>query len=185
MQIRAFRPEDTQGILAIYGPIVSQSTATFEIDVPEFHTFEQRLARIAGRFPFLVAEDDQGTIVGYTYATTHRERIAYQWAVETSVYVAQPGQGLGRTLYQALLPELTERGFLWAYGVITLPNEASIGLHDACGFSPFALYSHAGQKFGAWWDVQWMRKALNSARPGMPSPQFGPAQALRLPSNQP
>ncbi len=172
MQIRPFAREDADGILAIYGPVVEHSPATFEWDVPELIAFQERLAHIAGRFPFLVAEDPQGQIAGYAYATTHRERWAYQWTVETSVYVAKPGLGLGRTLYEALLPQLADRGFLWAYGVITLPNEASLAVHSTCGFSPFALYSQAGQKFGQWWDVQWVRKSLNSAEPNMPAPRF-------------
>ena len=113
-------------------------------------------------------------VLGYAYGTTHRERIAYQWAVETSVYVAPEAhrQGVGRALYAALLPSLAERGFVWAYGVITLPNDSSVALHSACGYQSFATYLAAGQKFGQWCDVHWMRYALNEARPGMAEPRF-------------
>ncbi|MEY3102662.1 MAG: hypothetical protein RL558_939 [Bacteroidota bacterium] len=174
MRLRPFEPADSAQILAIYGPIIANSSATFEVEVPSLHDFSERLARIAGRFPFWVAEDANGSVQGYAYATTHRERIAYQWAVETSVYVAPTAyrQGLGRELYGALLPSLLERGFVWAYGVITLPNDASVALHAACGYESFATYSAAGQKFGEWCDVHWMRYALNQARPGMNEPTF-------------
>ncbi|PHX84364.1 MAG: N-acetyltransferase [Flavobacteriales bacterium] len=174
MTLRPYRPADSAQILAIYGPIIANSSATFEVEVPSLNDFSERLAQIAGRFPFWVAEDANGSILGYAYATTHRERIAYQWTVETSVYVAPTAhrQGLGRALYSALLPSLVERGFVWAYGVITLPNDASIALHAACGYESFATYSAAGQKFGEWCDVHWMRYALNQARPGMAAPRF-------------
>ena len=116
MTLRPYRPADSAQILAIYGPIIAHSSATFEVEVPSLNDFSERLARIAGRFPFWVAEDANGSILGYAYATTHRERIAYQWAVETSVYVAPAAhrQGLGRELYGALLPTMVERGFDWA-----------------------------------------------------------------------
>ena len=174
MTLRPYRPADSAQILAIYGPIIANSSATFEVEVPSLQDFSERLARIAGRFPFWVAEDANGSILGYAYATTHRERIAYQWAVETSAYVAPEhcGKGLGRALYGALLPSLLERGFVWAYGVITLPNDASVALHSACGYKSFATYSAAGQKFGEWCDVHWMRYELNQARPGMSEPTF-------------
>lgn len=176
MQLRAYRSGDAAGILAIYGPVVATSSATFEYEVPHLEDFEKRLAAIAGRFPFLVAEAPDGSLQGYAYATTHRERMAYQWAVETSVYVKEPGKGLGRKLYDALLPQLVNRGFLWAYGVITLPNPASLALHAACGYESFATYETAGQKFGQWYDVHWMRKKLNAAAPELSPPQFIPAQ---------
>ena len=174
MLLRPYRSTDAESILAIYGPVVAESSATFELEVPSLGDFKERLARIAERFPFWVAEDACGQLLGYAYGTTHRERVAYQWAVETSVYVAPHThrQGVGRALYAALLPSLAERGFVWAYGVITLPNDASVALHSACGYASFATYTAAGQKFGRWCDVHWMRYALNEARPGMAEPTF-------------
>lgn len=174
MQLRPYRPSDASAVLAIYGPVIAASSATFELEVPSLSDFSERLARIAGRFPFWVAESADGRLIGYAYGTTHRERIAYQWAVETSVYVAPDAhrQGVARALYGALLPALAERGFVWAYGVITLPNDASVALHASCGYESFATYAAAGQKFGRWHDVHWMRCALNAARDGMPEPVF-------------
>ena len=174
MTLRPYRPADSAQILAIYGPIIANSSATFEVEVPSLSDFTNRLARIAGRFPFWVAEDANGSILGYAYATTHRERIAYQWAVETSAYVAPEhcGKGLGKILLKALHHSLTERGFIWSYAVITLPNPASLALVDSMDYDFFATYPAAGQKFGRWYDVQWARFALNEARPGMSEPTF-------------
>jgi L-amino acid N-acyltransferase YncA len=175
MKIRAYRSEDAPQIWAIYEPVVANSIATFEYEIPELTIFLQRLAAIAGRFPFLVAEDDAGNILGYAYGSSHRERVAYQWAVETSVYVKDSGKGVGRALYKALLPQLTDRGFVWAYGVITQPNPASVALHEASGYVGFATYKDAGQKFGEWHDVFWMRKMLNHPKSKQSAPIFKPA----------
>ena len=169
--LRPYRSTDAAAVLALYEPFVRDSGVTFETDVPSLEDFSKRLAHIAGRFPFWVWEDG-GTVLGYAYGTTHRERIAYQWAVETSVYVGRPGNGIGKQLYQKVLSELRNRGFVWAYGVITLPNEPSLALHEACGFKPFARYDSAGQKLGTWYDVQWVRCSLNPAAPGMAEPQY-------------
>lgn len=173
--IRPYRPSDAAEVLAIYQPFIEESGITFETEVPAFEDFEKRLASIAGRFPFWVWEEN-GQLLGYAYATTHRERVAYQWAVETSVYVRTPGQGIGKKLYERVLEELRSRGFVWAYGVITLPNEASLALHASCGFEPFARYEQAGQKHGRWYDVQWVRCALNLPLPHLPEPQYGPSR---------
>ena len=174
MQLRPYRSTDASAVLAIYGPVVAESSATFELEVPNLDDFSKRLAGIAGRFPFWVAESAEGALLGYAYGTTHRERVAYQWAVETSVYVATSAhrRGVARALYGALLPSLAERGFVWAYGVITLPNDASVALHAASGYESFATYAAAGQKFGRWHDVHWMRVRLNPPRDGMAEPVF-------------
>jgi phosphinothricin acetyltransferase len=172
--LRPYRATDAAAVLALYEPFVRDSGVTFETELPSLEDFSKRLAHIAGRFPFWVWEDG-GTVLGYAYGTAHRERIAYQWAVETSVYVGRPGEGIGKQLYQKVLSELRDRGFVWAYGVITLPNEPSLALHEACGFKPFARYDNAGQKSGTWYDVQWVRCGLNSVVPGMAEPQYGPS----------
>ena len=174
MTLRPFRPADSAQILAIYGPIIANSSATFEVEVPSLSDFTNRLARIAERFPFWVVESAQEEILAYAYGTTHRERVAYQWAVETSVYVAPDhcGKGIGRVLLEALHASLAERGFVWSYGVITLPNPASLALLNSMDYNFFATYHAAGQKFGRWYDVQWARFALRPAEPGMAAPRF-------------
>ncbi|MFZ9970256.1 MAG: GNAT family N-acetyltransferase [Bacteroidia bacterium] len=173
--IRAYRSSDAAGILAIYGPFVLSGAVTFETELPTLESFTERLNGIASRFPFLVAESE-GLIAGYAYAASHRERIAYQWAVETSVYVNQPG--LGSALYEPLLAQLQARGFVWAYAVISLPNQASVNFHAKMGYEPFVTYPDAGQKQGRWIDVAWMRRRLNPSLDGAAAPRFEAAQDL-------
>lgn len=167
---------DIAAILAIYTPFVLHSPVTFETEVPSFQAFETRVRQIAVKFPYLVAEDN-GEILGYAYAGTHRERVAYRWCVETSIYMAEAarGKGLGKRLYNTLLQELRKRNFTLAYGIITQPNEASVALHTACGFTPMALHRNAGFKQG-WHDVLWMENELNPCLQEPPEPFFGPAE---------
>ncbi len=173
--VRPFSLHDAAGVLAIYKPFIEDSGATFETVVPSLESFVERMRLISERYPFFVWEEG-GKILGYAFATSHRERIAYQWVVETSVYVSEPGRGIGKVLYESLLAELSARGFVWAYGIITLPNHASLALHTHCGFEHFATYVHAGQKNGLWHDVVWVRKLLNPATPQLPEPLFLSAQ---------
>lgn len=161
-RLRYLRKSDIPGILNIYAPFILNTAITFEENVPTESEFSLRIESIASKYPFFVAEVG-GTIVGYAYATVHRERAAYRWIVETSVYLlpGSTGKGLGKRLYEKLLAELSERGFTMAYGIITLPNSASIGLHRTCGFEEMVVHDHAGWKQGAWHQVLWMRKILN------------------------
>lgn len=127
-------------------------------------------ARIAKAHAWLTAEID-GAVAGYAYAAKHRERAAYQWSVDVSVYVSAQhrGLGVGRALYDELFPQLITRGFYTAYAGITLPNAASVGLHEACGFRPIGVYTSVGFKLGAWHDVGWWQRELRP-RVGTPAP---------------
>jgi len=120
-------------------------------------------------YPWLVAERD-GEIVGYAYASKHRERAAYQWSVDVTVYIADKAQrqGVGRQLYGQLLELLRKQGFRMAYAGITLANRGSVGLHEAMGFVPVGVYRNVGYKLGAWRDVGWWELAL---QPTEPTPQ--------------
>jgi phosphinothricin acetyltransferase len=116
----------------------------------------QRIAKCAASHAWLVLEDD-GRVVGYAYGGPYKERAAYRWACEVSVYL-EPGlrrRGAGRALYEALLPRLAARGFRTAVAGMTLPNDASVGLHTAMGFEPVGTYRRIGWKLGAWHDVAW------------------------------
>lgn len=160
-QIRYLSQSDFTAILEIYRPFITDSAVSFEEEVPSFEAFSQRLSGIAEKYPFMVVED-QGKILGYAYASLHRERKAYRWITETTIYMAQEarGQGLGKRLYSTLLDELSRRHFTLAYGIITLPNAASISLHAACGFENMVVHKNAGWKRNAWHDVLWMKKEL-------------------------
>ena len=105
--------------------------------------------------------------MGYAYGSSHRERAAYHWSVETSTYVREDWQrrGVGRALYANLLAALERRGFCNAYAGTTLPNAASVALHRAVGFEPIGVFKAVGRKFGTWHDVAWFQYKLRDAPP--------------------
>ena len=166
--VRRVRPADAAAISALYRPYVETSRITFELDPPDPSEIAARIAKVAGRYPWIVAERD-GALCGYAYATAFRDRPAYRFAVETSIYLAPHAQGcgLGRRLYEPLLAILTEQGFVHAIGAITLPNPASVALHERLGFVPVGSYPRVGFKLGAWAGVGLYQKAL-SALPESP-----------------
>jgi phosphinothricin acetyltransferase len=178
MIIRVAIPDDAAGITAIYAPIVAQTTISFELQPPDTAEMRRRIESTLAYAPWLVAEDAEG-IGGYAYATRHRERAAYQWSVDTSVYVAERRRrtGLGRALYLALFAILRRQGFFAAHAGITLPNPASVALHESVGFRPIGIYPLVGYKFGAWRDVGWWQYSLCERRADPPPPI--PFAALR------
>jgi L-amino acid N-acyltransferase YncA len=171
--LRIARPEDAAGVLAIYAPIVQASAITFELEVPSEAAMQQRIAATLARWPWLIGERD-GEVVGYAYATSHRERAAYQWCVEVSVYIQEHARrtGLAGRLYGALFPLLAKQGFVNAYAGITLPNAPSVALHEGLGFRKLGVYPRIGFKLGAWHDVGWWERLLQPlpAEPRAPVP---------------
>jgi L-amino acid N-acyltransferase YncA len=169
MRILPYHSDHAPAILNIYRPFIEKTSVSFEVEVPSESAFQERLNNITSKFPLMVLMEDE-TLLGYAYASTHRERPAYRWAVETSIYMAPEaqGKGLGYLLYKNLLQELIARGFTHAFGIITVPNNASVYLHSKCGFSHLAVHEKAGWKFGKWHDVLWMRKDLFS-QPNQPT----------------
>lgn len=159
--IRLATPEDAAAVAAIYRPYVEATAITFEVAAPGEEDMRARMSSTLERYPWLVCEVD-GAIVGYAYATTHRTRAAYQWCVDTAIYLDRKFHrgGLGRSLYAALFPRLVAQGFVNAYAGITLPNARSVGLHEAVGFTPVGIYRDVGYKLGAWHDVGWWHLRL-------------------------
>jgi phosphinothricin acetyltransferase len=174
-RIRMATAADAAAALAIYAPVVRTSAITFEYDVPSVDEIATRVQTVTARFPWLVFARD-GDVVGYAYATTWRARAAYQWAVETTVYVRDDGhrQGVGRSLYRSLLACLRLQGFRLAIGGITLPNAASVALHEAMGFRPAGVHRRCGYKLGAWHDVGFWDLALTSDDGAVPSAPLAP-----------
>jgi phosphinothricin acetyltransferase len=170
LKIRTATPDDAAAVAAIYAPVVQHTAISFETEPPDAAEMRGRIEKTLASLPWLVAEDAAGTVCGYAYASKHRERAAYQWSVDTTVYVRedQRGRGVGRALYGALLPLLTDLGYAQAFAGIALPNAGSVGLHEAVGFQPLGVYRHVGFKHGAWRDVGWWQKTL--ATPAQPQP---------------
>ena len=161
LHLRVATTDDASAIQAIYAPIVLTTAISFEEEPPTVAEMAERIAVIGETYPYLVAERD-GQVAGYAYGSQHRARPAYRHAVEVTVYVAEAGRGrgVGRTLYDALLPALTEGGFHMAYAGIALPNPGSIALHEAVGFKRIGVFSEIGFKFGRWHDVGWWQRRL-------------------------
>ncbi len=159
---------DAEAIAAIYRPAVEEGVASFEEVAPSAPEIAARMAAILERFPGLVAVVAD-RVVGYAYAGPHRERPGYRWSVDISVYVhgAFHGRGVGRRLYDALLPTLRRQGLVNAYAGITLPNPASVALHEAIGMRRVGVYERVGFKHGAWHDVAHYQLRLTDP-PGVP-----------------
>ena len=184
MTLRSATPDDAEAIAAIYGPIVADTSISFELDVPSADEMRSRIVATLERLPWLVSLDAAGRIDGYAYASRHRERAAYQWSVDTTAYVREDrrGQGVGRRLYGELFCRLVGQGYFQAFAGIALPNEASVGLHEAMGFQPLGIYRKVGFKKGAWRDVGWWQKELQPTDaaltpPASPTGPPGPTPA--------
>lgn len=181
MLIRHAVPErDSAACAAIYAPSVYGSATSFETVAPDAAEFARRIHEVTRRYPWLVAEDE-GRVTGYAYGTQHRARAAYRWTTEVAVYVdaGHRGRGVGRSLYGALLSLLRRQGLRTAVAGITLPNQASIALHEACGFTHVGVFHRSGFKAGAWHDVGWWELDL---APGDEGPPAEPGPPTRLES---
>ena len=163
--LRPVKLSDAPALLEIYAPCVFDSHISFEYEIPSVADFEARIARTIAKFPYYVAEY-QGKVVGYAYASYFREREAYQWALETTVYVATDLHGSlhspAKPLYEKLFEELRARGTKQIIGVISLPNEKSVKFHEKMGFKTSGTFLSAGYKLGKWWDVVFMSKFLEN-----------------------
>jgi phosphinothricin acetyltransferase len=170
---------DAVACAAIYAPHVDGSATSFEEVVPDAGRFRELIAATTRRYPWIVLEDD-GRVIGYAYASSHRARPAYRWTAEVSIYVEPSRQraGAGRRLYEALVDLLRRQGLRVALAGITVPNDASIGLHRALGFEQVGVYRDVGWKAGAWRDVAWWQ--LRLAPPGDDEPPPEPLGPQRL-----
>jgi len=182
--IRLATSADAAAIAAIYGPIVEGTTISFETTAPTEAEIARRIAATLAYAPWLVCAQP-GDVLGYAYASRHRERAAYQWAVDVSVYVDERHRrkGVAQALYTSLFEILKRQGFYSAHAGIALPNPASVGVHEALGFRPVGIYRSVGYKMGAWHDVGWWQLPLRE-RDGAPRPPLGLDEAARDPGWQ-
>jgi L-amino acid N-acyltransferase YncA len=181
MHIRQADPaSDAAGCAAVYAPYVRDTAVSFEEDAPSGAEMRRRMGTSGARYPWLVAEDG-GTVVGYAYASQHRGRAAYRWAVDVAIYLdaGHHRRGIGRALYQALFERLTRQGFRMACAGITLPNAASVALHEKVGFEFVGTYRQIGWKSGRWHDVAWYQRPLGGPPSQDPPQEPGPAHTWR------
>jgi phosphinothricin acetyltransferase len=176
-RIRLAEPDDGAAIAAIYRPAVTHAVISFEIEPPNAGEMTARVSKTVAHLPWLVCDSPDG-VLGYAYASRYRDRAAYQWSAEVSAYVREDVRraGIARALYTSLFAVLTLQGFRNALAGITLPNEASVGLHRAIGFTPVGVYRGVGFKMGAWHDVGWFERGLlprdDNPNPPVPLPQL-------------
>ena len=164
--VRPATEADASALLVIYRPYVEKTAISFESTVPSVDEFTRRIANALNEWAWIVAEAD-GECVGYAYGSSHRERAAYRWSVETSAYVRDDHhrRGIGRSLYLELFEALKARGFCNAYAGMTLPNAASTALHRSVGFELIGVFNSVGRKFGEWHDVAWYQRRLRDEPP--------------------
>jgi phosphinothricin acetyltransferase len=163
LELRPGRVEDLPALVAIYNAYVD-TAITFDVEPFSVETrrpwFEQFAPR--GRHRLIVATDAGGESLGYACSARLRPKAAYDPSVETSIYLAPDctGRGIGRRLYAALFAALADEDVHRAYAAITLPNPASLALHEKLGFARVGLMREVGFKLGRWWDVAWYEKPL-------------------------
>lgn len=159
--VRDASERDAEACEAIYAPYVTDTAITFESDPPLPAEMAMRIATALRTHAWVVLEDE-GRVVGYAYGGPFNSRAAYRWSCEVSVYLERGRRrtGGGRALYDALFDRLAGRGFRTAIAGMTLPNDASVGLHRAMGFEPVGTYRRIGWKHGAWHDVAWVQRTI-------------------------
>lgn len=167
--IRELSGGDAEGTLEVYRPYVEDSIISFEYQPPSLQEWKGRIATITSEYPWLVCEHN-GQVIGYAYASKHRTRTAYSWAVESTVYLSDKFHRLGiaRILYETLFEVLKLQGYVNVYAGITMPNIKSEEFHKALGFYELGLFKKIGYKFGAWHDTKWLQLHLTE-HPETPS----------------
>ena len=162
LEVRPASVADAEACASIYAPYVTDTVISFETEAPSAAEMASRIATALENHAWLVLEED-GRVVGFAYGGRFAPRAAYRWSCEVSVYLEMGRRrtGGGRALYEALLERLAELGYHSALAGMTLPNEASAGLHRAMGFEPVGTHREIGFKHDAWHDVAWMQRRLS------------------------
>lgn len=165
IKIRLAQCEDVKRLLEIYAPYVLNTAITFEYKVPSIEEFKSRIINTLTRYPYLVAKVDD-KIVGYAYTSSFKNRAAYDWAVETSIYVDRDyrGLGIGKTLYHELEKISKKQNILNMNACIAIPDEGSVAFHQRMGYCQIAHFHQCGYKLDKWYDMIWMEKMLGQHR---------------------
>ena len=165
IKIRNVLPEDAERIQEIYSPYVSDTVISFEITVPDKSEMKKRIENLlANDFPYIVAENETGTVVGYAYADKFGEREAYRYSFIVSIYLDMEVQskGIGQKLYDELEKRMKKMGIVQVLSAITGKNEKSLKFHEKNGFTKIGHFPNVGYKMGEWHDIIWMNKTINS-----------------------
>ncbi len=180
MNIRLAEAADASALLAIYAPYVTDTAITFEYEIPSIEEFTRRITATLKEYPYLVAESEQGELLGYAYAHAYKERAAYNWSVEVTVYLSEKakGQGIGKKLYQALETELSKQNILILTACITGGNTHSIQFHEKLGYQQVGVFKKIGYKFEQWHDVYWLQKTID--QPTVPMKKMIPYRELNI-----
>lgn len=186
MNIRSARREDAAELAAIYAPYVLHTAITFEFEPPTPEEFLHRMEGVMERYPYLAAEEN-GRILGYCYASRFKNRPAYDWSVETSIYVREDcrRRGVGAALYARLEELLKRQGVVNLEACIALPEVEdetltldSVRFHSALGYREVGRFLNSGCKGGRWYHMVWMEKCIGAHT--SPQPPFIPFPELRL-----
>ena len=176
VKLRIATKEDGAALAAIYAYYVENTAITFEYVAPTAEEFGERITHKLEKYPYIIAEEN-GRAVGYAYADMYRERAAFNWSCELSVYVdkSETGKGAGRRLYNALIELLRVQGFTSVVASITYPNDPSVALHEKMGFTHLGTMHNIGFKFGRWLDLMWFEKRISDVSaptPIIPFPEL-------------
>lgn len=181
MTVEVVTKEDAEALLEIYAPYVTDTAISFEYEVPTVAEFAHRIETISARYPYLKAVEN-GQVLGYAYANTFKGRPAYDWSVETTIYVRREARrgGVGRALYEALTSRLQAMGILNMNACIAVPRsedphltDDSIRFHAHMGFTPVGIFHASGYKFDTWYDMEWMEKMIGDHWTPQSSVHFG------------
>jgi L-amino acid N-acyltransferase YncA len=175
LHIRTATVADAEKLLAVYAPYILHTANTFEYDVPSLQAFEEKVEKITAKYPWLLCERN-GELLGYAYGSTHRERTAYQWCAESTVYLAEKHhrKGVARVLYAALFDMMKLQGYYSIYASILSTNTASVAFHRAVGFEDIGLFKNIGYKLGEWHSNIWMQYFLQAHKPEPHTPTPAP-----------
>lgn len=175
VKIRLATPKDGEAILNIYKYYIENTAITFETEVPSVEAFEERIENTLSRFPWLVCEVDD-VVAGYAYASKHRERAAYQWSADLSIYVDEKyhRRHIAKALYQVLEETLRLQGYYTVFAGVTSPNPKSEAFHAAYGFDTVGVFENVGYKLEQWWGVKWFKYTLTDYQKKPTAPKAFP-----------
>ena len=181
--IREASLADAGALLEIYSYYVKETAVSFEYEIPSLSEFEERIREISSKFPYIVIEDNKsGRILGYAYAGSFHKRAAYQWCVETTIYLDRDSRrsGLGRALYDELEKRLFSMGILNLNACIAVPDIEdehltmdSVRFHEKMGYSMVGEFHKCGYKFDKWYNMVWMEKLIGEHKSNQKKPEFG------------